>query len=76
MEDTVLIDTTLQKKNSTYLTDSKLAIKIINRLNKIYSLRVQEKRPQAIRIWQQGIDCQYRTRSFNRQRDQSRIKPA
>jgi IS5 family transposase len=35
LEDMVLIDTTAQEKNITYPTDSKLAIKIINRLNKI-----------------------------------------
>ena len=34
-EDTVNIDTTVQEKNISYPTDSKLAIKIINRLNKI-----------------------------------------
>ena len=34
-EATVLIDTTLQEKNITYPTDAKLAIKIINRLNKL-----------------------------------------
>jgi IS5 family transposase len=32
-EDEVHIDTTVQEKNITYTTDSKLAIKIINRLN-------------------------------------------
>ncbi|SER87543.1 transposase, IS5 family, partial [Nitrosomonas sp. Nm51] len=35
LEDTVHIDTTVHEKNITYPTDSKLAIKIINRLNKI-----------------------------------------
>jgi IS5 family transposase len=31
----VLIDTTVQERNITYPTDAKLAIKIINRLNKL-----------------------------------------
>jgi IS5 family transposase len=33
-EPSVLINTTVQEKNITYPTDAKLAIKIINRLNK------------------------------------------
>ena len=35
LENTVNIDTTVQEKNITYPTDSKLAIKIINRLTKL-----------------------------------------
>ncbi|MCF7964596.1 MAG: hypothetical protein K9L79_03540 [Methylobacter tundripaludum] len=34
LEDTVNIDTKVQEKNITYPTDGKLAIKLINRLNK------------------------------------------
>ncbi|MDP1678521.1 MAG: IS5 family transposase [Candidatus Nitrotoga sp.] len=35
LEDVIHVDTTVHEKNITYPTDSKLAIKIINRLNKI-----------------------------------------
>ena len=45
LEDTVHIDTTVQEKHITYPTDSKLAIKIINRLNKIAKVHgVQQRR--------------------------------
>ena len=46
MEDTVNIDTTVQEKNVTYPTDGKLAIKIINRLNKLAkAYGIQQRRP-------------------------------
>ena len=38
-EDTVHIDTTVHEKNITYPTDSKLAIRIINRLNKLAKVK-------------------------------------
>ncbi|GKS69226.1 IS5 family transposase [Nitrosomonas sp. PY1] len=45
LEDTVHIDTTVQEKNIAYPTDSKLAIRIINRLNKIAQAHgVQQRR--------------------------------
>ena len=48
MEDTVNIDTTVQEKNITYPTDGKLAIKIINRLNKLAkAYGIQQRRTYA-----------------------------
>jgi len=44
-EETVNIDTTVQEKNITYPTDGKLAIKIINRLNKLAKAHgIQQRR--------------------------------
>lgn len=56
LEDTVNIDTTVQEKNITYPTDGKLAIKIINRLNKlakaygIQQRRTYGKEVKALRL--------------------------
>ncbi len=55
-EATVNIDTTVQEKNITYPTDAKLAIKIINRLNKranhygIQQRRTYGKEVKALRL--------------------------
>ena len=44
-EQTVIVDTTVQPKNITYPTDSKLAIRIINRLNKLAKAHhIQQRR--------------------------------
>ncbi|WP_350281975.1 transposase [Nitrosomonas sp.] len=45
LEDTIHVDTTVQEKHITYPTDSKLAIKIINRLNKVAKVHgIQQRR--------------------------------
>ena len=43
-ESTVLVDTTVQEKAITYPTDSKLLIKIINRLNKLAKVHAVQQR--------------------------------
>jgi Transposase domain (DUF772) len=56
LEDSVHVDTTVQEKNITYPTDGKLAIKIINRLNKlakahgIRQRRTYAKEVKALRL--------------------------
>ncbi len=56
LEKTVNIDTTVQEKHITYPTDAKLAIKIINRLNKlakahgVQQRRTYEKEVKALRL--------------------------
>jgi hypothetical protein len=53
---TVNVDTTVQEKHITYPTDAKLAIKIINRLNKLAKVhgiqqpRTYEREVKALRL--------------------------
>jgi len=59
-EPVVNIDTTVQEKNITYPTDSKLAIKIINRLNKIAKKEgIQQRRTFAKEIKSLRLDIRH-----------------
>ena len=54
LEDNVNVDTTVQEKNITYPTDAKLAIKIINRINKL----AKEKKLQQRRTYVKEVKNQ------------------
>ncbi len=59
-ENTVNIDTTVQEKNITYPTDSKLAIKIINRLNKIAKHHdIQQRRTFVKEVKNLRLACRH-----------------
>jgi IS5 family transposase len=59
-DDTVFVDTTLQEKAITYPTDTKLAIKIINRVNKLAkALGVKQRRTFVKEIKQLRIDSRF-----------------
>ena len=72
-EDTVNIDTTVQEKNITYPTDSKLAIKIINRLNKIAKRHgIQQRRTYLKEVKKLRLDI----RHFRHVKKRSKAKRA
>jgi len=73
LEDNVNIDTTVQEKNITYPTDSKLAIKIINRLNKL----AKEKCIQQRRTYVKEVkNCRLAIRNFRHPRKRIKAKKA
>ncbi len=55
LEDNVNIDTTVQEKNITYPTDSKLAVKIINRLNKLAKKKVFNNEEPMLKMSKTGV---------------------
>ena len=72
-EKIVLVDTTVQEKAITYPTDSKLAIKIINRLNKLAkSEDVQQRRTFVKEVKSLRLACRY----FRHAKRRSKAKKA
>ena len=57
-EDKVLVDTTVQEKAITYPTDTKLAISIINRLNKLAKKQgIRQRRTYVKEVKQLRLQC-------------------
>ncbi|SSC10660.1 hypothetical protein BPUTEOSOX_1048, partial [thiotrophic endosymbiont of Bathymodiolus puteoserpentis (Logatchev)] len=68
---TVLIDTTVQEKNITYPTDAKLAIKIINRLNKLAKYHgIQQRRTYVKEV----KNCRLAIRHFRHVKKRAKAK--
>ena len=73
LENNVNIDTTVQEKNITYPTDSKLAIKIINRLNKLAKKKgIQQRRTFAKEV----KNCRLGIRHFRHPKKRAQAKRA
>ena len=73
LESNVNIDTTVQEKNITYPTDSKLAIKIINRLNKLAkSQGIQQRRTFVKEV----KHCRLAIRNFRHPKKRAKAKKA
>ena len=72
-ESTVLVDTTVQEKAITYPTDSKLAIKIINRLNKLAKAEgISQRRTFVKEVRELRLAC----RHFRHVKRRSKAKKA
>ena len=72
-ESTVLIDTTVQERNITYPTDAKLAIKIINRLNKLAKHHgIQQRRTYVKEV----KNCRLSIRHFRHVKKRAKAKKA
>ena len=72
-EPTVLVDTTVQEKAITYPTDSKLAIKIINRLNKLAKAEgIRQRRTYVKEVKSLRLAC----RHFRHVKRRSKAKKA
>jgi IS5 family transposase len=68
-----LIDTTVQEKNITYPTDAKLAIKIINRLNKLAKRHgIQQRRTYVKEV----KNCRLSIRHFRHVKKRAKAKKA
>lgn len=73
LENNVNIDTTVQAKNITYPTDSKLAIKIISRLNKLAKMEgIQQRRTYVKEV----KACRLSIRNFRHPKKRSKAKKA
>ena len=73
LEPAVNIDTTVQEKNITYPTDSKLAIKIINRVNKLAKHHhIQQRRTYVKEV----KSCRLAIRHFRHVKKRAKAKKA